>query len=63
MILWMAEKDEDTVRGMFRELYDLTIDFKVRIENFREKAKLFVEMYKEKMYIIIIKMIELSWCI
>ena len=24
MILWMAEKDEDTVRGMFRELYDLT---------------------------------------
>ena len=48
MILWMAEKDEDTVRGMFRELYDLTIDFKVRIENFRETAKLLVEMYKEK---------------
>lgn len=48
MILWMAEKDEDTVREMFRELYDLTIDFKVRIENFRETAKLLVEMYKEK---------------
>lgn len=48
MILWMAEKDEDTVRGMFRELYDLTIDFKVRIGNFRETAKLLVEMYKEK---------------
>lgn len=48
MILWMAEKDEDTVRGMFRELYDLTIDFKVRIENFRKTAKRLVEMYKEK---------------
>lgn len=48
MILWMAEKDADTVRSMFRELYDLSIDFKVRIENFRETAKLLVEIYKEK---------------
>lgn len=48
MILWMAEKDSDTVREMFRELYDLSIDFKVRVESFRENAKILIEMYKEK---------------
>lgn len=48
MILWMAEKDSDTVREMFRELYDLSIDFKDRVHNFRETAKLLIEMHKEK---------------
>lgn len=48
MILWMAEKDCETVRSMFRDLYDLSKDFKNRIENFRETAKFLVEMYKEK---------------
>ena len=48
MILWMAQKDSETVREMFRELYDLSIDFKVRIQNFRETAKLLIEMHKEK---------------
>ncbi len=48
MILWMAEKDSETVKKMFRELYDLSIDFKVRVQNFRETAKLLVEIHKEK---------------
>ena len=48
MILWMAEKDKETVREMFRELYDLSKDFKVRVQNFREMAKLLIEIHKEK---------------
>ena len=48
MILWMAEKDSETVRKMFIDLYDLSIDFKVRVENFRETAKFLIDVYKEK---------------
>ena len=48
MILWMAEKDKETVRNMFRELYDLSSDFKERIINFRTSAKYLIEKYREK---------------
>lgn len=48
MILWMAQKDDNAVKEMFNELYDLSVDDEVRIHNFREKAKMLVEKHKEK---------------
>jgi len=48
MILWMAEKDEATVEKMFDELFDLSVDIKVRIESFRETAESLIEIHKEK---------------
>ena len=48
MILWMAEKDKEAVRDMFRELYASSNDYKERIINFRASAEYLVKKYKEK---------------
>lgn len=46
MILWMAEKDSNAVREMFRDLYDLSGDFRERVYAFRDSAKSLLEKYK-----------------
>lgn len=46
-ILWMAKKDSEVVRDMFRGLFDLTADFKKRILGFRANAEQFYERYKK----------------
>lgn len=48
MILWMAEKDEETVEKMFADLFDQSVDIKVRIEQFKETSDLLIEKHKEK---------------
>ncbi len=47
-IVWMAEKDEEYVREMFRDLFSLSKDLKERIEQFRSSAAYMVDKYKEK---------------
>lgn len=48
MIIWMAEKDEETVREMFQNLYNPSIDLGSRILDFKAAAREIVEKYKEK---------------
>lgn len=47
MIIWMAEKNSKAVQEMFKNLYDLDIDFEERLENFKSRAKYLIEKYKE----------------
>ena len=48
MILWMAEKDEETVRKMFRNLYDTSLALEQRIQYFKVNATSLIHKYKEK---------------
>ena len=47
MIIWAAQQDPENVRGLFRQLYDLTIDLRVRIETFQEEINAIMERHKE----------------
>ncbi|MDD3186037.1 MAG: DUF3883 domain-containing protein [Anaerostipes sp.] len=47
MIIWSAEKEPETVRNLFRMLYDLTSDLKERILNFRDGINGIIERNKE----------------
>lgn len=47
-IVWMAEKEPEYVRGMFRDLFSLSKDLRGRIEQFRKSAIYMIEKYKEK---------------
>lgn len=47
MIIWAAQQDPENVRGLFRQLYDLTIDLRVRIETFQEEINTIMERHKE----------------
>lgn len=47
MILWAAKKEPEKVRQLFRELYDLTEDIKVRIENFQSGIDGIIDVHKE----------------
>lgn len=47
-IIWMAEKDEEYVREMFRDLFSLSKDLRERIEKFRYSAAYMIDKYKEK---------------
>lgn len=48
MILWMAERDEETVRKMFRNLYDASLALEPRIQYFKSNATSLIHKYKEK---------------
>lgn len=48
MILWMAEKDEEAVRKMFRNLYDTSLALEQRIQYFKVNATSLIHKYKEK---------------
>lgn len=48
MILWMAGKDEAAVKAMFQDLYDPSVDLRLRMDAFKEAARELVEKYKEK---------------
>ena len=37
-IIWAAQKEPETVRGLFGNLYNLSVDLKERMEHFREGA-------------------------
>ncbi len=47
MIIWAAQQEEENVRGLFRQLYDLTIDLRVRIETFQDEINAIMERHKE----------------
>lgn len=47
MIIWAAQQEKENVRGLFRQLYDLTIDLRVRIETFQEEINAIMERHKE----------------
>lgn len=38
-IVWAAKKEPETVRGLFKDLYNLSVDLKERMEHFRECAE------------------------
>lgn len=38
-IVWAAKKEPETVRGLFKDLYDLSSDLKERMKHFRESAE------------------------
>ena len=44
----MAEKDEETVRKMFRNLYDTSLALEQRIKYFKVNATGLINKYKEK---------------
>ena len=46
MIVWAAKKEPEKVRELFRMLYDLSLDVKVRIEDFRTGINSIVEKNK-----------------
>ena len=47
MIIWAAQQEEENVRALFRQLYDLTIDLRVRIETFQDEINAIMERHKE----------------
>jgi len=47
MIIWAAEKEPEKVRELFRMLYDLSLDLKTRIEDFRSGIDSIIEEHKE----------------
>ena len=47
MIVWAARKEPEQVRGLFRMLYDLSLDIKERIETFRMGIENIVKKHKE----------------
>lgn len=47
MIIWAAQQEEEKVRALFRQLYDLTIDLRVRIETFQDEINAIIERHKE----------------
>ena len=47
MIILAAKQEPDNVRELFRQLYDLTIDIKVRIEKFQDEVNAIIERHKE----------------
>ena len=47
MIIWAAQLEEENVRALFRQLYDLTIDLRVRIETFQDEINAIMERHKE----------------
>lgn len=46
MIEWIAKKEPETTRNMFKELFDLNTDIKDRITNFRQNAELVIKRHK-----------------
>lgn len=46
MIVWAAEKEPETVRQLFRKLYDLSIDTKERIESFQDGVDDIIQRHK-----------------
>ncbi len=47
MIYWVADKDPEAVRALFKNLYDLSIDIKERIVSFREGINQIIEVYQK----------------
>lgn len=47
MIVWAAKKEPEIVRELFKMLYDLSLDLKERIEDFRNGIDSIVEKHKE----------------
>lgn len=47
MIIWAAQQEPENVRGLFRQLFDLTADLRVRIETFQNEVNAIMERHKE----------------
>lgn len=47
MIIWVAKKEPEKVRQLFKELYDLSVDIKDRIESFQVGVDTIIEKHKE----------------
>lgn len=47
MITWAAKKEPEKVRELFRDLYDLSKDIKIRIKNFKLGIDEIVKVHKE----------------
>lgn len=47
MIVWAAEKEPETVRELFRRLFDLNVDIKERIMYFRSGVEDVIQRHKE----------------
>ena len=47
MIVWAAEKEKETVRNLFKNLFDLSGDLKERITSFQKGIDEIVERHKE----------------
>lgn len=47
MFVWAAQQEPDNVKELFRQLFDLTIDLRVRIETFQAEINAIMERHKE----------------
>lgn len=47
MIIWAAKKEPEKVRQLFKELYDLSVDIKDRIESFQMGVDTIIKKHKE----------------